>query len=94
MQLPTGPAPPSIWRRESTGTQHSSDQGISVSDSVGLGWGLRMCISIKFPIAAMVWGLRFENDCFNSYHVYFQIWSTTLLLDGSIRVHERTHFYQ
>lgn len=28
--------------------------GLGVSDSVGLGWGLRICISIKFPSEAAI----------------------------------------
>lgn len=50
-----------------------------------------MCISVKFPVDAVVGGLHFENYCFKSYHICLQNCSTTLLLGGSHHVHERTH---
>lgn len=55
--------------------------------------GPRMCISTKFPVEAMVWGLPFGNHCFNSHHKRLQNWSTNVLDLGGIVSTKEPTFY-
>lgn len=62
--------------------KHIASPTPGISDSVVPGWGLRICISDKFPVDtdAVVWGPHFKNHCFRCTIIYLACGQTKGIL--------------